>query len=122
MVARLPCLVASTSSPCAWSPHAMKHFPHQGMQREHTRRGPAKYLAAFTRDRIQALEAETVRHGERGLPLGHTATYIRGVGEVIGWDEGLDATLSFVECSGGETSGRTYHRPPMRQQNPTLTA
>jgi hypothetical protein len=45
------------------------------------------------------------------------AEYIRGVDQVIGWDEGKDATISFAECSGGETAGRSYHGRPMAPDN-----
>jgi hypothetical protein len=44
------------------------------------------------------------------------------MGDTIGWDAGLDATLSFVECSGGLTAGRSYHGRPMSPTNHKLGA
>jgi hypothetical protein len=42
--------------------------------------------------------------------------YLRDVGTVIGWDDGQDATLSFVECAGG-TITRAFHGRPIHALN-----
>ncbi|HEY5373053.1 MAG TPA: hypothetical protein VIK01_05170 [Polyangiaceae bacterium] len=49
-----------------------------------------------------------------------SSEYVRDIGGVIGWDAGLDATLSYVECSGGLVAGRSYHGRPMSSANHKL--
>jgi hypothetical protein len=66
---------------------------------------------------IRALETETVRAGKRNVRSETASHYQRQVGEVIGWDCGEDATLSFVECSGGIEAGRGFHGRPMAMSN-----
>ena len=99
---------------CVWSQHGRKHFPHRGLSREHTVHGPAKYLPGMSQQEIMAIETATVRAPPTrlSLPPGKSE-YARDVGFVIGWDAGGDATYSFVECSGGASSSRTYHGRPM---------
>ena len=46
--------------------------------------------------------------------------YLREVGEVIGWDDGKDATLSYAECSGGLAGSRAFHGRPMTASNPKV--
>lgn len=101
-----------------WNPHGRKHFPHRGLAREHTRNEPARYLPGTTEAQIRAIETETVRAPSqiRAAPPGK-AEYLRGVNKVIGWDNGKDATLSFSECSGGTSAGRSYHGRPMAEAN-----
>jgi hypothetical protein len=68
--------------------------------------------------RIQALETETARQpDERRECLPSKTEYLREVGELIGWDLGQDATLSFVECAGGEVA-RAFHGRPICLGNP----
>jgi hypothetical protein len=109
-------LLASWSV-CQWSPNKWKHIAIQGMRREHTRRGPARYLVGID---VQALETETVQAGARSVSLPAKATYTRDVGAVIGWDDGRDATVSYVECSGGGGAGRSFHGRPMHPDNRAL--
>jgi hypothetical protein len=116
MVTRLCRIVANP--PCEWDPHNYKHFPFPGMTREHTRRpNPARYLPGFDIVRIQTLETETARRRE--LQRGSTSAkteYLRDIGEAVGWDQGEDASLSFVECAGGEVA-RSFHGRPMCAEN-----
>lgn len=129
---RLPA-VQTTSAACAgscrWWSHNYKHFARRGISREHTRRKPAVYLVVTTELEVREIEETTVRNPEliRGA-VGSHRKYLRDVGRVIGWDEGKDARLSFVECSGGVTAGRAFHGRPahddahvvrsMRQESP----
>jgi hypothetical protein len=109
------------SPPCSWDPHNFKHFPFAGMTREHTHNAnPARYLPSFARDRIRTLEAATARTPDRWcgrIPL--KTEYLRDMVEAIGWDKGQDATLSFVECTGGEVA-RSLHGRPMCIANPRV--
>jgi hypothetical protein len=106
---------------CSWTSHRRKHFPHRGLKREHTAKGPAKYLPGTTEGDIRALETETVGHPTRRLALPpQRSEYVRAMGAVIGWDRGRDATFSFAECSGGATGGRSYHGRPMSRENRKL--
>jgi hypothetical protein len=68
--------------------------------------GPAKYLPSTTEPAIRALESTTRMGADhaRGLSVGKVQ-YLRST-ELIGWDEGKDATWSYVECSGGAGSRR----------------
>ena len=104
---------------CAWSNANRKHFPFSGMTKEHTRRhAPARYLAHFDEGSIRRLETETVQLPGEGADTPPARTrYLRGLGEVIGWDDGEDAKLSYVECSGGSAT-RAYHGRPMHEGNP----
>lgn len=106
---------------CVWSAHGRKHFPHHGLRKEHTVHGPAKYLAGMSQADIKATETATVRAPTTrlSLPPGKSE-YARDIGSVVGWDAGGDATFSFVECSGGASSGRTYHGRPMSSGNQKL--
>jgi hypothetical protein len=107
---------------CGWTQHGRKHFPHPGLTREHTTHGyPAKYLPGSTPEQIQGIETSTVLAPARALsiPPGK-AEYVREIDHVIGWDRGKDATISFVECSGGATAGRSYHGRPMAPDNVRL--
>lgn len=99
---------------CGWSPHGYKHVPFRGMTPNHTAHKPARYLPGTN---MQELETETVRRGMRTLRSELKSEYQRDVGCVIGWDEGRDATVSFVECSGGLVGGRAYHGRPMATSN-----
>lgn len=116
MVVRL-CRI-ETNPPCGWDTHNFKHFPFPGMTREHTRNAnPARYSPDFDRVRIRALETETARGPDRRRGQVPSKTeYLREMGEPIGWDQGHDATLSFVECAGGEVA-RTFHGRPMSITN-----
>ncbi len=104
-----PCRIVA-SPPCGWDPHNYKHFPFPGMTREHTRApNPARCLSGFYIARIQTLETETARRRERRRGSTSSKTeYLRDIGEVVGWDQGQDASLSFVECAGGEVA-RSFH-------------
>lgn len=88
------------------------------MTRGHTKRpNPARYLPGFDVVRIQTLEMETARRSERQRGSSSSKTeYLREVGDVVGWDEGQDASLSFVECAGGEVA-RSFHGRPMCADN-----
>ena len=100
--------------PCAWSTHNYKHFPTKGTTRKDTKVGPAVYLPGTTPTEVRVLESGTARapddrdDGEAGK-----REYLRNMGGVIGWDRGEDASASFVECSGGENAGRSFHGRPM---------
>lgn len=103
---------------CSWSPAAYKHFPFRGMTPKHTERGPARYAPGLGQNDIQTMETTTARQGTwcRGrFPA--RKEYLRDAEAVIGWDLGQDATLSFVECSGG-TTVRSFHGRPMTCANP----
>ena len=101
---------------CEWSNANRKHCPYHGMKREHTRHGAARYLDAYDAAGIRALETKTVREPDRARASSATRSeYLREVGAVIGWDQGVDATLSFVSCSGGELAGRAYHGQPVHR-------
>lgn len=102
---------------CAWSQHARKHFPFKGMTRSDTVNEPALYRWGMKPGDIRALESETVRTGKRLERSPTHSEYLREVDEVIGWDEGREATVSFAECSGGANASRTFHGRPMSAQN-----
>jgi len=106
------------SPPCSWDAHNFKHFPFSGMTREHTRPpNPARYLPGFHAARIQALETETARESaELCERLPSKTEYLRDQREIVGWDLGQDATLSFVECAGGDVA-RAFHGRPMCLDN-----
>lgn len=91
------------------------------MTKRHTENGnPSLYLPKLSEVEIQALELATTKDGRRGVSPPAIATYVREMGDIIGWDDGQDATVSYVECSGGEFSGRAFHGRPMHQDNPAL--
>jgi hypothetical protein len=69
---------------------------------------------------MRQLETTTVQSGVRTTLSPAKSEYVRDVEQVIGWDLGQDATVSFVECSGGVRSGRAYHGRPMVRSNPKL--
>lgn len=116
MTALHRCLLSPPPSVCQWSPHGWKHVAIQGMTRAHTHHN-ARYMAGID---VQALETETVQAGARRVSPPALATYTREVGSVIGWDDGRDATFSHVECSGGDTAGRSFHGRPMHPDNLAL--
>ena len=91
------------------------------MERAHTlNNNPSVYLPSFDEPKIRELETKTVQSAERWRGAFPTTTeYLRDVGRVIGWDSGQDATLSYAECSGGETV-RCYHGRPMLKGNPKI--
>lgn len=102
---------------CSWSHHGDKHAWHPGLTRELTRKGPARYLKGIN---VRKLERGTLAGPDRrrgGCP--GNSEYAREMGKLIGWDEGEDATVSYVECSGGSAT-RTFHGRPMRAGNGTL--
>jgi hypothetical protein len=107
---------------CAWSPHNYKHFAAVGTKPKHTvRPNAARYLPSYDEPAVKALEAGTACDPFRCRFLdGGKAEYLREIGEVIGWDDGKDATLSYVECSGGTEAGRAYHGRPMHDSNPKV--
>jgi hypothetical protein len=117
MVVRL-CRVHAEPA-CGWYPHHFKHFPFAGMTRRHTtQNNPARYLPGFDHARIRELETATAREPDRQRSeLPAKAAYLRDTREIIGWDLGQDATLSFVECSGGDIA-RSFHGRPMCGANP----
>jgi len=79
---------------------------------------PARYLPGFHAARIQTLEIETARQsGEPCKRLPSKTEYLRELREIVGWDLGQDATLSFVECAGGDVA-RAFHGRPMCLGNP----
>lgn len=113
------CLL-NTEPPCEWTTHDYKHAAARGVERRDTRHGPARYRA-MPQGEWHGLEMQTVRqptHGRGSAQSGKTE-YLRDVRSVIGWDEGEDATLSYVECSGGLVAGRAFHGRPMRAKNRT---
>ena len=78
----------------------------------------ARYLDTFNAGSIQVLESATASDAHRRtVVLSGKVQYLRDIGDVIGWDEGQDATLSYVECSGGLNAGRSYHGRPMHTGN-----
>lgn len=112
MVVRL-CRVDADPA-CGWSPHNFKHFPFAGMTKEHTLPpNPARYLPGFDEERIREIETGTARApGIRRERTPSKSEYLRDMLQSIGWDLGQDATLSFVECAGGDVA-RTFHGRPM---------
>lgn len=84
------------------------------MTREHTKApNPARYLPGFTAEAIKALEMGTAHRADRRRELTSSKSeYLRDMSTVVGWDQGQDATLSFVECAGGEIA-RSFHGRPM---------
>jgi hypothetical protein len=104
---------AAGARACSWNRHGFKHFPAKGVTRDDTRHGPAKYLPDLDAAQIQAIETGTVRGpgAHSGAPPGKTE-YIRDVGQVIGWDSGQDAHLSFAECTGAQ-GARAFHGRPI---------
>jgi hypothetical protein len=108
------------ATPCDWYHHNYKHFPARGVARADTLRGPARYLEEFAQDAIRELETATTRRPtvQAGAVPGKTE-YLRKMDRLIGWDLGRDATLSFVECSGGPVGSRTFHGRPMAPEDRT---
>ena len=99
----------------------IKHPPRRRTKIEDTTHGPARYRAGLKRAEV---EWETVKKGRQFYGEAHKGektVYLRLVDEVIGWDMGLRATWSYVECSNGlSPSTRRFHGRPMCHQNPTL--
>jgi hypothetical protein len=94
----------------------LKHRCHKGFTPDRTINKPAKYLPGTTPAQIQAIETTTVQNPSVILsqPPG-TAEYVRPVDRVIGWDNGHEATISFVECNS-----RYFHGRPMAASDPKL--
>jgi hypothetical protein len=106
---------------CSWTEHGRKHFPHRGLTKGHTRHGPAKYLPGATPAQIHAIESATVSVAALGASATSNNTeYARETDQVVGWDEGEEATVSFAECSGGTNAGRSFHGRPMTASNHKL--
>jgi hypothetical protein len=105
---------------CGWSSAKRKHFPFKGLRPEHTAHQPARYLPGTTEAQIRMIETATATAPDRKLAAHPHAKYARAVGAPIGWDNGADAVVSFVECSGGLADGRAYHGRPMAGTNPKL--
>jgi|GEM_PF-1897660 len=87
------------------------------MSKNDTRHGPAKYLPGTSPQDIRQIETDTVHVGVRAVRAEHQFEYVRALEKVIGWDRGQDATISFVECSGGASAGRTFHGRPVTPRN-----
>lgn len=105
---------------CGWMPY-LKHRNHGGFTKKHTQHGPARYLPGMKADEIQAVETATVQTPTAVLsPPPGKAEYVRVVEDVIGWDRGEDATISFAECSGGVAAARSFHGRPMARSNHKL--
>jgi len=106
---------------CAWTEHGRKHFPHRGLTKDHTRHRPAKYLPGTRPEQIRAIETATVSSAALAPNATSNRTeYARETDQVIGWDAGEDATVSFAECSGGASAGRAFHGRPMTVSNHKL--
>ena len=105
---------------CSWTEHGRKHFPHRGLTKDHTRHGPAKYLPGTTPAQIRAIENVTVSVGAFRADTTSNTEYARETDHVVGWDKGEDATVSFAECSGGDSAGRSFHGRPMTTSNHRL--
>lgn len=103
------CLIAATKG-CSWSRYH-KHEPLAGMTKLHTKgRNPARYLERSTIESIERATATSPDQASNDNPTGKTE-YLRDVSVVIGWDGGLDAKWSFVECSGSVETRRFHGRP-----------
>jgi|SRR5215510_8386126 len=115
MSARI-CRITAASA-CSWFNYG-KHAPFPGMTKSDTEHpSPARYLPEYGPRQIEAVESGTVRAPDRrNAEAGFKAEYLRDMGKVIGWDDGEDAELSFVECSGGDAT-RCYHGRPMARSN-----
>ncbi len=102
---------------CVWSANKYKHFPFAKMKPSDTAPpNEARYLA--DEGSIRTLETATAQLAcRRSILSSGKAQYLRETGNVIGWDEGYDATLSYVECSCGANAGRSFHGRPMRAGN-----
>jgi hypothetical protein len=87
------------------------------MKRAHTVHGPSRYLPGTSAAEIEAIETATVRTGQLRERNPTQSEYIRELSQVIGWDRGEDARISFAECSGGIAAGRAYHGRPMSASN-----
>lgn len=109
---------------CAWSHHNYKHFGARGLTHEHTRHGPAKYLPTLGEEEIQVIEVETTLRPDlrAGAPESGRTRYARDADTVLGWDEGRDANWSYVECSGGAASARSFHGRPVHAASRTIAA
>lgn len=104
---------------CTWMLY-VKHLPHRGMKQAQTHSKASRYRSGMTREQIRDLETQTVLSGTRKSLSPFNSEYYRDLDEVIGWDEGRDATWSFVECSGGDAGGRSFHGRPMAPSNHKL--
>lgn len=67
---------------------------------------------------VRQIEELTVARPDATDVRGTKHHYFRAAEAVLGWDLGADTTNSFVECSGGEVSGRAFHGRPMHPSNP----
>jgi hypothetical protein len=111
--------LAHPQQTCTWTHHGFKHAPAKGATREDTLEGnPALYLSSLTAANQREIETATAAGADvsDGAAPGKVR-YLRDVGVVIGWDEGEDATLSFVECTN-----RHFHGRPMHDGNRTARA
>jgi hypothetical protein len=90
---------------CGWVDR-LKHRPHPGLTRGHTTNGNAKYLPGTTPAQIQGLETETVTAPTVVLSPAPAAEYVRDAPHVIGYANGQDTTLSYVECTSRFFHGR----------------
>ena len=85
------------------------------MTREKTRRpNPARYLSGIS---IRTLQIETIKSPSviaKATPPSKTK-YLKKMRQVIGWDDGQDASWSYVECSGSAV--RFFHGRPMHASN-----
>jgi hypothetical protein len=72
---------------------------------------------------IRAIESTTVSVGALDAnATSNNTEYARETDQVIGWDAGEDATVSFAECSGGTGAGRAFHGRPMTTSSHKLRA
>ncbi|MGH7271822.1 MAG: hypothetical protein ACREJ3_15435 [Polyangiaceae bacterium] len=101
--------------PCRWVQNGIRHRPHRGLTKDLTKNGNARYLPGTTLVTIEAIERTTAAHPTALISPPPAAEYLRETGQVIGWDRGLDATLSFVECTS-----RSFHGRPMAPGNDKL--
>ena len=99
----------------------IKHPARRNTKAADTEHGPARY---FPKTRRKEIEQETVRVGRQvsgDASKGQKTVYLREVGSPIGWDRGVVATWSYVECSNGVSpSTRNFHGRPMSAENPIL--
>jgi hypothetical protein len=109
-----PPVVCPTAFGCTWADR-LKHRPHPGLVKSHTINGNAKYRPGMTPAMIQAVETATVAAPTRVLTPPPTAEYVRDVRDVIGYVDGEEVTLSYVECTS-----RVFHGRPIAPDDPKL--
>ena len=99
---------------CTWIRYP-KHLGHKGLKPAHTiDKNPAKYLPSTD---VRALETATVTRPDRAVgDATAVSEYLRDTGTTIGYDEGVAARWSFVQCGTG-TGARSYHGQPMQEGN-----